>query len=133
MDVINIPDSMLLNTHSGAFATAHAGPTVVREFPDAGSVEIVTEVSSVVTQIATTGHVYGGESVSIVYCTTDFMRKEVKLKCSRGKCAAAAQKQKWVANGKNVESCKHVKAAWALTDMEFESVKLSLVVGNASS
>ena len=123
-------ESILCSTHNGVFADADAGPKVVRTSSDGGSVVIVTEVSSVITQIATTGHVYGGESVSIVYCKTDFIKKEVTLKCNLGKCAAAAQKHKWVANNKKVDSCKHVEAAWKLVDMEFRSVVFSLVIGN---
>lgn len=117
----------------GYFATANAGPKVSSEID--GNVTLQWFVSSVITEIKDSHHAYGGESVSIVYCKTDFLKGEIILKCSRGACSAASQKKKWNTGGddnsntQHVVSCNHVRSAWALIDSEFSSLKFHLVVG----
>jgi len=125
----------LMNTRrDGYFARAAAGPKVTSEID--GNVNLQWFVSSVITEIKDLHHAYGGESVSMVYCKTDFLKNEIILKCSRGACSAASQKKKWNTGGDDtsnkkqvVVSCNHVRSAWDLIDSEFGFLKFDLVVG----
>lgn len=125
----------LMNIRSnGHFALAAAGPTVSAE--NDGYVDLQHFVSSVITEIKDQHHAYGGESVSMVYCKTDFLKSEIILKCSRGACSAASQKKKWNTGGDDkktkrqaVVSCNHVQSAWNLIDREFGVLKFNLVLG----
>ena len=82
MKAASIPALMNIR-RDGYFARAEARPKLSSEID--GNLQWF--ISSVITEIKDLHHSYGGESVSMVYCKTDFLKREIILKCSRGACS----------------------------------------------